>query len=295
MTSPQAHRESGPGALVLVATPIGNLGDLSPRAVEVLRTADAVWCEDTRRTRTLLTHAGVSGVALRSVQQHNEAAAAQELVGLVARGATVAYASDAGMPGVSDPGARLVAACAAADLTVSVVPGPSAGLAALVISGLPTDRFVFEGFLERKGPARRAALARIAAADCTSVLYEAPTRLGATLAELAAAAGPQRPAAVVRELTKMHEEVCRGVLGALAESAADGTLTARGECVVVVGAAVADAAPLGADDLAAMADAVLAEGLRTRDAADVLAARSGLARREAYDLLLERDRLRGRR
>ena len=199
--------------LVLVATPIGNLGDLSPRAVEVLRDADMIAAEDTRRTRALLTHAGVPAAGrLRAIHAHNERAGAQTVVDAVSAGKRVAYVTDAGMPGVSDPGERLVRACLDAGLAVEVVPGPSAVLTALVLSGFPTDRFVFEGFLPRRGPARRERIAALVGERRTTVLFEAPNRVLATLSDLLAACGPLREVAVARELTKLYEEVWRGEL-----------------------------------------------------------------------------------
>ncbi len=271
---------TGPGTLVLVATPLGNLGDLSPRAIEALRSADEIWCEDTRRTRVLLTHAGITGARLHAVQAHNEAQAAARLVEVLRAGRTVAYASDAGMPGVSDPGERLVAACAAADLPVSVVPGPSAAIGALVVSGLPTARFAFEGFLARKGPERRARLTAIARSDATSIVFEAPSRVAATIADLAAVCGPERRAAVVRELTKKFEEVVRGTLGDLAG------IEPRGECVIVVAGAPERAV---ADDEtidAALRDE-FAAGASARDAATDVAASLGVAKRRVYERALE--------
>ena len=167
---------------MLVATPIGNLGDLSPRAVEVLRDADVIAAEDTRRTRALLTHAGVPAAGrLRAIHAHNERAGAQTVVDVVSSGKRVAYVTDAGMPGVSDPGERLVRACLDAGLAVEVVPGPSAVLTALVLSGFPTDRFVFEGFLPRRGPARRERIAALVGERRTTVVFEAPSRVLATL------------------------------------------------------------------------------------------------------------------
>lgn len=267
------------GALVLVATPIGNLADLSPRAVAALSEADEIWCEDTRRTRTLLTHAGIAGVRVRSVREHNEVRAAGELIALVRDGRTIAYASDAGTPGISDPGARLVAACVAADLVVTIVPGPSAAIAAVVISGLPTNRFVFEGFLERKGPMRRAALDRIARSDATSVVYESPARVSATIAELASLCGHDRPAAVVRELTKIHEAIVRGTLDALVG------VEVRGECVIVVGPAP-PASPATTTEIDAALRAELAAGSSARDAAAAAAEMLGVPRRQAYERAL---------
>jgi 16S rRNA (cytidine1402-2'-O)-methyltransferase len=270
---------SAKGSLVLVATPIGNLGDLSPRAVAALRDADEVWCEDTRRTRALLTHAGIEGVRLKSVQAHNEAATTATLVERIAAGRTIAYASDAGMPGISDPGARLVAACAAAGITVTVVPGPTAVIAALVLSALPTERFVFEGFLARKGPERKAAIRRIAVGDATTVVFESPKRVAATIADLADACGDGRPAALARELTKVYEEVIRAPLGELRG------VEVRGECVIVVGPAPpSEPATDGTVD-AALRDE-FAGGSSARDAAAAVAASLGIPKRRAYDRAL---------
>ncbi len=268
------------GRLVLVATPIGNLADLSPRAVAAFADADEIWCEDTRRTRTLLNHAGIDGARLRAVHEHNEFAITTELVAAIRSGRTIAYASDAGMPGVSDPGARLVAACVAHDLDVTVIPGPTAALSALVVSGLPTDRFVFEGFLPRKGPDRKDALARIARSDATTVVFESPNRVDATIADLIAVCGDERPAAVARELTKMFEEVVRGPLRELAG------LSPRGECVIVVGAAPT---PIAADDDAidAALQAEFAAGSSARDAAAAVAVGLGVAKRRAYERALD--------
>ena len=210
---PPSPPSSPAGVLVLVATPIGNLGDLSPRAVEVLRDSDLIAAEDTRRTRALLTHSGVPAAGrLRAIHGHNENAGAQTVVDAVHAGKRVAYVTDAGMPGVSDPGERLVRACLDAGLAVEVVPGPSAVLTALVLSGFPTDRFVFEGFLPRRGAARRERIAALVSERRTTVLFEAPNRVLATLSDLLAACGPLREVAVARELTKLYEEVWRGEL-----------------------------------------------------------------------------------
>jgi 16S rRNA (cytidine1402-2'-O)-methyltransferase len=270
------------GALILVATPIGNLGDLSPRAVEALRDADVIAAEDTRRTRALLSHAGVrAGRRLRAVHGGNERRLAAAIVEEVRKGARVVYATDAGMPGISDPGERLVRACLDAGLAVEVVPGPSALLAGLVLSGFPTQRFVFEGFLPRKGKARNERLAAIAAENRTVVLFESPVRVGSTLDDLAAACGPEREVAVARELTKRFEEVWRGTLGAAAtESAASG---ARGEYVVVVGPAAGGPVEVGDEGLDQAVDAALDSGLSTRDAAARVAAELSVPKRRAYD------------
>ena len=235
-----SHRAPGSGALVLVGTPIGNLGDLSARAIETLREADVIAAEDTRRTRVLLSAFDIpAGRRLRALHAHNERAEARKIVDLVASGKRVAYVTDAGMPGIADPGERLVHACLAAGLPVEIVPGPSALVTALVASGLPTSRFRFEGFLPRKGMQRTAHLQTIATSDVTVVLFESPHRVAATLADLLEACGPEREVAVARELTKLHEEVTRGPLGQIAARDAE----ARGEHVIVVAPAVAAGAP----------------------------------------------------
>jgi 16S rRNA (cytidine1402-2'-O)-methyltransferase len=273
------------GVLVLVGTPIGNLGDLSKRAVQVLATADVIYCEDTRHSRKLLTHAGISGVALRSLHEHNEDDRIDQVLASVRGGATVAVVSDAGMPGVSDPGNRLVAAVVAAGLTVTTVPGPSAVLAALVSSGLDGDRFVFEGFLPRSGKERRARLAALAGEPRTAVLFEAPGRVGATLSDLASSGGGSRRVAVARELTKLHEEVWRGTLDEAAAWA--GARPLRGEVVLVLaGAEPVEELPVSDKVLmAAMADR-LAAGERTRGVVDEVASEFGVPRRRVYELAL---------
>ncbi|GMU77764.1 MAG: ribosomal RNA small subunit methyltransferase I [Acidimicrobiia bacterium] len=270
------------GALVLVATPIGNLGDLAPRAVEVLRTADVIAAEDTRRTRALLTHADVpGGRRLIALHEHNERARAADLVERIRRGDRVAFVCDAGMPGISDPGERLVRVCAEAGLRVEVVPGPSAALAALVVSGLPTARFVMEGFLPRSGRERTERLEQVAAERRTTVLFEAPNRVGATLADLARACGGDRRVAIARELTKRFEDVWRGTLAEAVEHVA--AHEPRGEHVVVLG----PAPPADAPDDQTVGDAVrarLASGASVRDAATEVASELGIPRRRAYDI-----------
>lgn len=274
------------GSLVLVGTPIGNLADLTPRAVEALRSADVVYCEDTRRTRALLTHAGLSGIPLRSLHQHNEGERVPEVLDAVGEGRTVAVVSDAGMPGISDPGSRVVTAAARAGLAVTVVPGPSAGLTALVVSGLPTGRFCFEGFLPRSGRERKERLAAVAGETRTTVLYEAPGRVLGTLRQLEAACGSERHVAVARELTKLHEEVWRGDLaGAVAWAEEAGPL--RGEVVLVVaGAPAAGREQVGDGELSDALRRRLAGGERTRSAVDGVAADFGVPRRRVYDLAL---------
>jgi 16S rRNA (cytidine1402-2'-O)-methyltransferase len=230
-------------ALVLVATPIGNLGDLSPRAAEELAAADVVACEDTRRTGRLFAHLGVAAPAMLVVNDHTEARAVRDVLGRLDQGQRVVVVSDAGMPGISDPGERLVAAASAAGHRVEVVPGPSAALAGLVASGLPTGRFVFEGFLPRKGSGRSERLAAVAAERRTVVLYEAPHRLARTLGDLIGACGATRRVALARELTKLHEEVWRGSLASALERCAE--IEPRGEYVVVLDGAPE---PPAADD-----------------------------------------------
>lgn len=269
---------------MIVSTPIGNLGDLSPRAVEVLGHADLLCCEDTRRTRALLTHSGITGRRLLSLHARNEAARLPEVLGHLAAGKTVAVVSDAGTPGVSDPGARLVAAAVAADVEVTVVPGPSAVLAALVVSGLPTARFCFEGFLARRGSDRRRRLEALATEERTVVIHEAPGRLAGTLADLVAACGPDRPVVVARELTKLHEEIWRGTLDEAAREF--GSREVRGEVVVVLGGAAVVELPAAEADVVAALRRHVAAGTSWRDAASAVAGELGVARRQVYGLAL---------
>jgi len=269
------------GRLVLVSTPIGNLGDLSPRAVESLRSADLICCEDTRRTRELLSHAGVRGARLLSLHGHNEASRVDQLLARLDAGETIAMVSDAGTPSLSDPGGRLVARAAEAGVDVSAVPGPSAALMALVISGLPTDRFCFEGFLPRRGSGRKATLRELSTEHRTAVLYEAPVRLAETLADLCAACGAERPVVVARELTKLHEEVWRGSLVEAAEFFAAHSV--RGEVVLVLGGA-GPAPEAGDEEVSESLRLKLAAGASARDAAAAVAGELGIARRRAYEL-----------
>ena len=274
---------SRPAALILIGTPIGNLGDLSPRAVEELAGASVICCEDTRRTGRLLQHAGIDRPKLLMVNDHNESTRRIQVVERLDLGERVAVVTDAGMPGISDPGERLVAAAVRAGHTVEVVPGPSAGVTALVASGLPTARYVFEGFLPRKATARAERLRSLAAEPRTLVIYEAPHRIARTLTDLAAAFEPTRRVAVARELTKLYEEVWRG---SLAEAAAWATETPpRGEIVVVVDGAP-DPAPPTDDDVVAELRRMLDDGATTRDAAAEVASRLGLAKKRVYNLAL---------
>jgi 16S rRNA (cytidine1402-2'-O)-methyltransferase len=269
--------------LVIVSTPIGNLSDLSPRAIDELRAADAVVCEDTRRTGRLLEHAGVSARRLIVANEHTEAAAAAEVLTLLDRGATIAVVTDAGTPGVSDPGTRLAAAAIAGQHPVVAVPGPSAALAALVVSGLPTDRFVVEGFLPRRGADRRSRLAELRAEPRTIVIYEAPHRLARTLADLVDVMGGARSVAIARELTKLHEEVWRGPLSEAAARAA--SAEPRGEHVIVLAGAPPTPPPT-VDDVDAALSAALAAGLDRKTAVAEVAAALGAPRRVVYDAAL---------
>lgn len=275
------------GVFVLVGTPIGNLGDLSPRAIDALRHADVVACEDTRRTGRLLAHAGIDAAGpLRAVHAHNEAAEADRIADEVGRGLRIAYVSDAGMPGLSDPGQRIAAACLAAGAVIDVVPGPDAVVTALVLSGLPTDRFVFEGFLPRKGKERAARIASLAAEPRTSVLYESPHRVAATLADLAAACEAGREVAVLRELTKLHQDAYRATLHEAAVLAA--SFPSRGEHVVVLGGAPVLAPVVTDDEIRASLRRSRDGGASVRDASAEVAAALGIPRRRVYDLATER-------
>ena len=283
--SPEHAAGEARPAVILVGTPIGNLGDISPRAVEALTEADVIAAEDTRRTRPMLTALGIParGRLVSFHGPHETELAAKLVARVVERGERLVCVTDAGMPGISDPGERLVTAALAAGVAVEVVPGPSAALAALVVSGLPTARFVFEGFLPRKGRQRAARLAELKTEARTVVLFEAPHRLEVTLADLAEALGSERPVAVAREITKRFETVWRGTLGQAVSD--DAGPEARGEQVIVLGPAVANEKPEPDDE--AIEDALraeLARGATTRDAAAVVANRLGVNRRRAYAL-----------
>jgi len=273
----------GAGTLYLVGTPIGNLEDLTDRARRVLGEVDVVAAEDTRRTGRLLASIGVS-VRLLSFFEGNEAGRTAEVVALVRSGSNVALVSDAGMPSVSDPGYRLVAACVEAGLAVDVVPGPSAVLAALVLSGLPMDRFAFEGFLPRSGKARTSRLAAVAAEPRTVVLFESPKRVAATLRDLSGGDG-QRRVAVCRELTKLHQEVIRGSLAEVVALVGDRDL--KGEVVVVLAGAQPAA---GAEEPLAVARRLVADGVPKREAARQARAAAGGSTRDIYEGLLAEDR-----
>jgi 16S rRNA (cytidine1402-2'-O)-methyltransferase len=269
--------------LVLVGTPIGNLGDLSPRAVEVLQSCALICCEDTRHTAKLLSHAGISGVRRAVANEHTEAARVEEVLGVLAGGHDVAVVTDAGMPGISDPGMHLVRSVIAAGHPVSAVPGPAALVMAVVLSGLDTTRFVFEGFLPRSGRERAERMAEVAAERRTTVLYEAPHRVERTVADLGAACGPERRVALARELTKLYEDVWRGTLADAAQHLA--AVPPRGEYVVVVEGAP-PAAEATDDQIVERLRRSMADGADRRTAIAEVMQGTGAPKKRVYDLAL---------
>lgn len=268
--------------LLLCATPIGNLGDLTPRVREALASCDAVYCEDTRRTLTLLNHIGVKK-PLVSCYRENERQRAEEVVRRLQAGETVVYVSDAGMPGVSDPGEALIRACIANHLPYSVLPGASAVLMAAVMSGLPAMPFTFFGFFPREKKEQKQMAERLKRLDHLAIFYESPNRVGATFAALSAALG-ELDAALLRELTKLHEEVVRGTLGELAARYAE--TAPRGECVIAVYCR-AEAQSGDTPDLETLLKTLLASGVSVRDAAAEAAKICGVPKKEAYAKALE--------
>ena len=271
------------GKLVLVATPIGNLADITSRAIDALREADVICCEDTRHSSKLLQHIGVADKPLLIVNEHTEYDIREKIVDLVNRGKTVALITDAGSPGISDPGERIVRAVIDAGGTVSASPGPSAAIMAVTISGLPAGRFVFEGFLPRSGVERKERLEAVAGEERTTVLYEAPHRLHKTLTDLETMCGPHRAIAIAAELTKIHEEVWRGNLHDAVKRYADGD--PRGEFVLVLAGAT-PAAPPTDDELIIALRAEISAGVSRKDAASRVSARFGVAKRHVYELTL---------
>ncbi|MGH3972245.1 MAG: 16S rRNA (cytidine(1402)-2'-O)-methyltransferase [Pseudonocardiaceae bacterium] len=272
------------GALVLAATPLGDSRDASARLIEVLSHADVVAAEDTRRLRALAAALGVT-VTGRVVSHYDavEAARIPALLAAIRNGATVLMVTDAGMPVVSDPGFRLVAACVQEDLRVTCVPGPSAVTTALAVSGLPCERFCFEGFPPRRDGPRRRWLTGLADEGRTCVFFESPHRLAATLAQAAEVLGPDRAAAVCRELTKPYEEVRRGGLGALAQWAADGV---RGEITVVLSGALPADPPDVTELVGEVAERVTA-GERLKEAVAAVAAAHGVGKRDLYQAAVD--------
>jgi 16S rRNA (cytidine1402-2'-O)-methyltransferase len=273
-----------PGQLVLVATPLGNLGDLSRRALELFRDADVIYCEDTRHSRVLFSANDIpTGGRLQSLHEHNEAAQSEQIVARVGAGELVVLISDAGTPGISDPGGRAVAAVIAAGLAVTSAPGPSAVIAALSISGLPSERFVMEGFLPRKGGERQLLYKMWAREERTIVFYESPQRVASVLSELAEHF-PDRRVAIARELTKLHEEVVRGALDEVAALFA--TREVVGEIVVVLDGQ-SQVIQVDDDTVRAALEEQWNDGATTRDAVDYVAEALGVARRDVYQLALE--------
>ena len=272
------------GRLQVVATPIGNLADLSERAREALAGADLIAAEDTRRTAALLERLGISKPLL-SLHEHNEARRVPALIARLGAGDCVALVSDAGTPLLSDPGYQLVRSAVAAGFEVSAIPGPSAITAALAIAGLPTDRFCFEGFLPARQGERRAALQALAHEPRTLVFFEAPHRIAASLADMAATLGPRREAVVARELTKAHETIYRGTLQELAQRAAAEENFARGEITLIVRGAAAAAGAAGVDEpLLRRTVAVLSKELPPARVAALAAQLTGATRAAAYAL-----------
>jgi 16S rRNA (cytidine1402-2'-O)-methyltransferase len=272
---PESFPASKAGLLALVATPIGNLGDIGARALETLREADLIACEDTRVTGNLLSKFEIRRPIL-PYHDHNAETMRPKLIARLLQGETVALCSDAGMPLISDPGYKLVRAATEAGIAVTVIPGPSAPLAALVLSGLPSDRFLFAGFLPVKDGARRETLQELKGVRTTLLFFETGPRLADSLATCADVLG-ERPAAVARELTKLHEEVRRDTLGALARHYAESGAP-KGEIVVVIGPPLPDATVYDVD--AALESALKAMGIK--EAATAVAAASGKPRREIY-------------
>ena len=281
-------QEDSAGVVVLAATPIGDIADASPRLVTELTNADVIAAEDTRRLRRLLKRLGVQTDApIMSYFEGNEARRTGELLRLLEQGARVVVVSDAGMPSVSDPGYRLVAAAVARGFRVTAVPGPSAVLTALAVSGLAVDRFCFEGFLPRKTSERLRRLAELAAEPRTMIFFEAPHRTAATLSAMAEAFGPDRSGAVCRELTKTYEEVRRGSLQELADWAGS---EVRGEVTLVIGGAPRPTADL--ESAAQEAVELAASGMKLKAAVAQVAQQEGVAKNALYDVALKINHLR---
>lgn len=273
------------GTLYVVATPIGNIDDLSPRAREVLAEVSLVAAEDTRHAGQLLTRLGISA-RLVSLHEHNEAQRSDELLALLKTGSSIALVSDAGTPLISDPGYRLLAAARAAGLPVSPIPGCCALIAALSIAGLPTDRFLFEGFLPARRAARLARLGELAGVGPTLVFYESAHRLPETLVDAISVLGESRPAAVGRELTKLHETIYRGSLADVLGAVKADPGGERGECTLLIGGSPVPLAP-GEDELGRIVNLLAAE-LPAAQAAGLAARITGASRRDAYRLVQER-------
>jgi 16S rRNA (cytidine1402-2'-O)-methyltransferase len=270
--------------LILAATPIGQVADASGRLAEALATADVVAAEDTRRLKRLASELGVTiGGRVVSYFEGNEERRTPELAAMLLEGLTVVLVTDAGMPSVSDPGYRLVVAAIEADIAVTAIPGPSAVLTALAVSGLPVDRFCFEGFLPRKAGERTRALAELVAERRTMVFFESPHRTETSLRAMVEVFGADRAAAVCRELTKTYEEVARGGLAELVEWAASQEQGVRGEVTIVVGGASADLRTYTPEDLKSLVAERQAEGLSRKDAVEQVAGETGARKKDVYD------------
>lgn len=270
--------------LYLCATPIGNMKDITLRTLETLAGVDAIYAEDTRNSLKLLNRYEIKK-PLISCHEHNEAARAEEITAAVSQGRAVAFISDAGMPGVSDPGARLIAACIESGTPFEVLPGACAAVTANVIAAF-SDGFVFYGFLPRTNSERKAVLERLKAAEEALVFYESPLRVQRTLADIAAALG-DRECALVRELTKLHEECVRGTLLSLSERFSQ--TPPKGECVIVVKGSRPEKKTLSEGEAELLIDSLLSEGMSKKSAAAELARRTGISRNEAYKLVTERE------
>jgi 16S rRNA (cytidine1402-2'-O)-methyltransferase len=273
-----------PPGLYIIATPIGNIGDISLRALEILRKVDVIACEDTRVTGKLTSYYDVAAQKI-PYHDHNAAEMRPRLIAMIREGKRVALISDAGMPLISDPGYKLVAQCAAEDVPMTCVPGPTASLTALVLSGLPTDKFMFAGFLPPKSAARKTALAEVKAVPATLIFYETAPRLIGSLEDMQAILG-DRPAAVARELTKKFEEVRRGLLSELVEHYQEHG-EPRGEIVIIVGAPTGQAedwTDQSVDKL--LLEMMKSQGMSVKDAAAFVAAKSGIKKRDVYQRAL---------
>jgi 16S rRNA (cytidine1402-2'-O)-methyltransferase len=278
--SADRNHDLAPG-LYLVGTPIGNLEDMTLRSIRVLKQADLIACEDTRQTQKLLHHYGIETRAV-SYHEHNEASRAAELVEKLAQGARIAVVSDAGMPGISDPGSRLVSLAIVRGVPIVPVPGPSAFLAALVASGLPTDSFSFRGFLPAKSGARRRELEKILDADETQIYYEAPHRIRETLADVMEVLGPGRPVVVARELTKIHEEFLRGTAAEVAQDL-NSRGDIKGEITLLIGrAAEGQSAPRGTSIRERVEEIIREDKVDEKPALKKVAKERGISKSEAY-------------
>lgn len=278
----ELHRGSLSPMLYLCTTPIGNMEDITLRVIRTLENADCIYCEDTRHTAALLTKLNIKK-PLFSCHEHNENEAAEDIIRRINSGEAVAFVSDAGMPGISDPGERLVAACIRTDTPFTVLPGASASLTALVLSGLPSKNACFAGFLPRETKPRREAVSLLASHKGTLIIYESPLRVAATCKELAEILG-NRPAVLVREITKVYEEAVRLTLGELSERYRD--VPPKGECVLVVGGAE-ESPHATEDDIRERLSALLSKGVRAKDAAKEVSAVLDVSRNDAYRLAVE--------